>query len=204
LRQRSAAAEWPGCLLPKEGAWLRLGWEMSEADVLSANKRLLAAVGAGDYGTYEALSSQDLTCIEPETQGHIVEGLGFHKCTPLTRSHPCGRTTDSGVAPARSGTFSIFRNPSRRRRRPVHPLRTPWSRRWCACSVRTMPWSCTSASLSRAATSPRRTRRGCGSASAANGKISTFTALNCDRSEWACQSRSCGPLWERIGYTQLM
>jgi|OM-RGC.v1.029717020 Calcium/calmodulin dependent protein kinase II Association. len=26
-----------------------------------------------------SLSSADLTCVEPETQGSIVEGLGFHK-----------------------------------------------------------------------------------------------------------------------------
>ena len=52
---------------------------MAEAEIIATTKRLLSAVGAGDYSTYESLSSADITCIEPETQGNIVTGLPFHK-----------------------------------------------------------------------------------------------------------------------------
>lgn len=52
----------------------------AEAEVIAATKRLLGAVGSLDYATYEKLSSDDLTCVEPETQGHVVQGLAFHKC----------------------------------------------------------------------------------------------------------------------------
>ena len=51
----------------------------AEAEVLDANKRLLAAVGAGDWATYATLSTDDATCVEPETSGHVVSGLSFHK-----------------------------------------------------------------------------------------------------------------------------
>ena len=50
---------------------------MAEREIISATERLLGAVGAGDYSTYQSLSSADLTCVEPETQGHIVEGLNL-------------------------------------------------------------------------------------------------------------------------------
>ena len=51
----------------------------AESEIIAATERLLGAVGAGNYAAYEKLSSSDLTCVEPETQGHIVTGLGFHK-----------------------------------------------------------------------------------------------------------------------------
>lgn len=53
---------------------------MSAADeVIAATERLLGAVAANDYATYEALSDASLTCVEPETHGQIVVGLAFHK-----------------------------------------------------------------------------------------------------------------------------
>ena len=50
-----------------------------EAAVLAATNALLSAVGAGDYPKYASLSSEDITCVEPETQGHLVAGAAFHK-----------------------------------------------------------------------------------------------------------------------------
>jgi hypothetical protein len=32
-----------------------------------------------DYETYSSLCAPDLTCIEPETMGNIIEGMDFHK-----------------------------------------------------------------------------------------------------------------------------
>jgi len=39
---------------------------------------LLHAIKQGDADTYTRLSAKDLTAIEPETGGQIVEGLPFH------------------------------------------------------------------------------------------------------------------------------
>ena len=52
---------------------------MEAQSVIEATEKLLGAVAANDYATYAALSDASLTCVEPETQGHVVEGLAFHK-----------------------------------------------------------------------------------------------------------------------------
>ena len=51
----------------------------SEAEIIGVTTKLLGAVGCGDYDTYSRLSDASLTCVEPETQGNIIEGLAFHK-----------------------------------------------------------------------------------------------------------------------------
>ncbi|KAJ3132295.1 hypothetical protein HK100_005454 [Physocladia obscura] len=47
--------------------------------VLEANKKLLDAIVTGDWATYTALVSEDLTCFEPEAGSHLVGGLDFHR-----------------------------------------------------------------------------------------------------------------------------
>ena len=49
------------------------------AEILTLNQRLLDAIAGGDWAVYESLCSPDLTCFEPETLGHLVEGMAFHK-----------------------------------------------------------------------------------------------------------------------------
>lgn len=51
----------------------------AEDAIIKATTRLLGAVGTGDYEEYLRLSDPTLTCVEPETQGNIIEGLAFHK-----------------------------------------------------------------------------------------------------------------------------
>jgi calcium/calmodulin-dependent protein kinase (CaM kinase) II len=48
-------------------------------EVLDLNRRLLAAVAAGDWTTYRDFVANDITCFEPEARGHLVEGLPFHE-----------------------------------------------------------------------------------------------------------------------------
>ena len=48
-------------------------------ELLDLTQRLLDSIAGGDWETYVSLCDPALTCFEPETMGHIVEGLDFHK-----------------------------------------------------------------------------------------------------------------------------
>lgn len=48
-------------------------------EILQINQKLLDAIMAGDWATYESLCDKDLTCLEPEAPGQVVQGLDFHK-----------------------------------------------------------------------------------------------------------------------------
>jgi calcium/calmodulin-dependent protein kinase (CaM kinase) II len=48
-------------------------------EILNLNQKLLDSIASGDWAVYESLCSADLTCFEPETLGHLVEGMPFHK-----------------------------------------------------------------------------------------------------------------------------
>lgn len=49
-----------------------------ETEVLECNQRLLAAIGRGDWATYERLCDASVTSFEPEALGRLVRGLDFH------------------------------------------------------------------------------------------------------------------------------
>lgn len=40
---------------------------------------LLESIATGDWKTYATLCDPSLTCFEPEAEGHLVEGLDFHR-----------------------------------------------------------------------------------------------------------------------------
>jgi len=50
-----------------------------EQELIALTQRLLDAIAAGDWATYEELCAPDLTCFEPEAQGQLVSGLAFHR-----------------------------------------------------------------------------------------------------------------------------
>ena len=50
-----------------------------EKEVIDATAKLLAFISAGDFVGYASLCASDMTSFEPETRGHLVEGLAFHK-----------------------------------------------------------------------------------------------------------------------------
>ncbi|MBI1904283.1 MAG: DUF4440 domain-containing protein [Planctomycetia bacterium] len=50
-----------------------------EDEILSLTQRLLDAIAAGDWKTYQRLCAPDLTAFEPESSGQLVRGLAFHK-----------------------------------------------------------------------------------------------------------------------------
>lgn len=51
----------------------------TQAEILDVTQRLLDAIAAQDWTTYEQLCDPSLTCFEPEARGHCVQGLGFHR-----------------------------------------------------------------------------------------------------------------------------
>ncbi|MCY3414233.1 MAG: nuclear transport factor 2 family protein [Candidatus Heimdallarchaeota archaeon] len=49
-----------------------------ESEILDILKRMLYGIRDGGEEVYKELVSESLTCFEPETQGHNVDGLDFH------------------------------------------------------------------------------------------------------------------------------
>lgn len=50
-----------------------------QAEILELTTRLLQAITVADWATYTELCATDLTAIEPEANGHLIEGMAFHK-----------------------------------------------------------------------------------------------------------------------------
>lgn len=50
-----------------------------ETELLQLSQRLLDVITSGDWDAYAALCAPDITCFEPEANGHLVAGLPFHK-----------------------------------------------------------------------------------------------------------------------------
>ena len=48
-------------------------------ELLDLTKRLLDSIASGDWEAYVSLCDPALTCFEPETKGHLVEGMEFHR-----------------------------------------------------------------------------------------------------------------------------
>ena len=50
-----------------------------DQQILDINQTMLNSVVAGDWTTYSSYCSNDISCFEAETEGHLVEGLPFHQ-----------------------------------------------------------------------------------------------------------------------------
>ena len=51
----------------------------TEQTLIDLSRQLLDAIDAGDWKTYTDLCDESLTAFEPEAEGHLVEGMPFHK-----------------------------------------------------------------------------------------------------------------------------
>jgi len=47
--------------------------------LIDTNKELLDSILAANFEKYKELCDSTLTCFEPETEGHLVQGLDFHQ-----------------------------------------------------------------------------------------------------------------------------
>lgn len=70
-----------------------------EEDLLLLTEKLLQSIDSGDYEVYKQLCDPALTAFEPEAQGHLVEGLAFHKFYfDVKKSFPLSKTTHSRIS----------------------------------------------------------------------------------------------------------
>lgn len=70
-----------------------------EEDLLLLTEKLLQSIDNGDYGVYKQLCDPALTAFEPEAQGHLVEGLAFHKFYfDIKKRFPSSSTTHSRIS----------------------------------------------------------------------------------------------------------
>ncbi|GAB6018835.1 hypothetical protein CHUAL_000496 [Chamberlinius hualienensis] len=54
-------------------------YEARKQEIIKITGQLLDAINTGDYETYTKISDPHLTAFEPESLGHLVEGMDFHK-----------------------------------------------------------------------------------------------------------------------------
>ena len=50
-----------------------------ETEIIELTHRLIDSIVSSDWETYTQLCAEDLTDYEPEANGHLVEGMAFHK-----------------------------------------------------------------------------------------------------------------------------
>lgn len=67
--------------------------ESTTQDLLALTQRLLDSIASGDWETYRSLCDPSLSAFEPESQGHLVEGLEFHRFFFNLGSSPGTRNT---------------------------------------------------------------------------------------------------------------
>lgn len=68
----------------------------SSEQIIRLNQEMLESVCQGNWQRYQTFCHCDLTCFEAETEGHLVEGLAFHRFyfpeQPEAGANPCGIT----------------------------------------------------------------------------------------------------------------
>ena len=53
--------------------------ESTSAELIQLTGKLLDSIAKGDWDTYASLCDPTLTAFEPESLGHLVEGMEFHR-----------------------------------------------------------------------------------------------------------------------------
>jgi ketosteroid isomerase-like protein len=55
------------------------GLSNDSAAIVAITQSLLDAIFRGDWVTYTQICAEDITAIEPEGRGHLIQGLPFHQ-----------------------------------------------------------------------------------------------------------------------------
>ena len=50
-----------------------------DQEILAINQAMLESVATGDWEHYSKVCSPEISCFEAESEGHLVEGLAFHR-----------------------------------------------------------------------------------------------------------------------------
>ncbi|VDO93552.1 unnamed protein product [Soboliphyme baturini] len=48
-------------------------------EILKLTEQIIEAISNLDYNTYSKLCDMNMTCFEPASMGHLVEGMDYHK-----------------------------------------------------------------------------------------------------------------------------
>lgn len=74
LRVRGVSCEDGSCVAP-----LFMSLQNRDQEILAINQAMLNSVAGGDWEHYSQVCSDDVSCFEAESEGHLVEGLSFHR-----------------------------------------------------------------------------------------------------------------------------
>ena len=56
-----------------------MAFQQRDHEILAINQAMLESVAAGDWEHYSQVCCADVSCFEAESEGHLVEGLAFHR-----------------------------------------------------------------------------------------------------------------------------
>jgi calcium/calmodulin-dependent protein kinase (CaM kinase) II len=74
--------------------------DAAEKELIALTQRLLDSIAEADWDAYRALCDPALSAIEPESRGHLVEGLEFHRfCFELGPAQGARRTQTTMASP---------------------------------------------------------------------------------------------------------
>ena len=54
-------------------------FQQRDQEILAINQAMLESVASGNWEHYSQVCSADVSCFEAESEGHLVEGLPFHR-----------------------------------------------------------------------------------------------------------------------------
>ena len=57
----------------------RMTLSQRDQEILALNQAMLESVAQGNWEQYAHFCSSDVSCFEAESEGHLVEGLAFHR-----------------------------------------------------------------------------------------------------------------------------
>lgn len=57
----------------------RFAISVQQEEIIKTTEALIDSISRGDYASYEKFCDSEMTAFEPESLGHLVTGMTFHK-----------------------------------------------------------------------------------------------------------------------------